>query len=441
MKEKNKIFDIIKLASPLSYLNFINDKNYYIISSQEYDNYLNESCENLYSSNDVNRLDFAYISYQKGTNISTLSRSNKFDFNLTVKDQYIFCRRHFHFCWSIILLIFRIFSFNNPIYEIISFYNTLKIKRYNLLLNIKKPDLPLIDISDTGVSIIIPTLNRYHFLKDVLNDLENQTFKNFEVIIVDQSNPFDKSFYESFKLSIKIIKQDEKALWLARNSGLELSINELIIFTEDDVRINRDWIENHVRCIKYFDCDISNGVFFPEGMIIPALSNIFRYANQFSTGNVCIKKKVFKTIGLFDRQFEKQRMGDGEFGLRAFIAGFISINNPLACCIDIKAPVGGLRQMGSWDAFRPTKFWAPRPIPSVLYLARKYSGFQGSLMLLLINVPMSIIPYKWKSKKALILLSFLLSIFSIPLIFIQVCWSWTLASKKLSEGEIIKKIV
>ena len=44
------------------------------------------------------------------------------------------------------------------------------------------------------VSVVIPTLNRYTYLKDVLEDLEKQDYENFEVIVVDQSEPFQKNF-------------------------------------------------------------------------------------------------------------------------------------------------------------------------------------------------------------------------------------------------------
>lgn len=81
------------------------------------------------------------------------------------------------------------------------------------------------------------------------------------------------------------------------------------------------------------------------------------------------------------------RGGDGEFGLRAYLSGIKSISNPISFCEDVKAPVGGLRQMGSWDSFRPTNLLAPRPIPSVLYYTRKYFGNKAAFFNLLTGVP------------------------------------------------------
>ena len=57
----------------------------------------------------------------------------------------------------------------------------------------------------------------------------------------------------------------------------------------------------------------------------PKSYSYFKVSDQIDTGNVLIKRKVFEEIGLFDRQFEKQRMGDGEFGLRAYLSGYLKV--------------------------------------------------------------------------------------------------------------------
>lgn len=152
-----------------------------------------------------------------------------------------------------------------------------------------------------------------------------------------------------------------------------------------------------------------------------------------------MKKDVFKKIGLFDRQFEKQRMGDGEFGLRAYLHGFLNVSNPYAQRLHLKVNTGGLRQMGSWDAFRTNKLFAPRPIPSVLYLYRNYFGNKLTRFALLKAVPPSLIPYKYKGNNKMLLLGYFLSILFIPFVLFQVIKSWNLSSIKLNEGAKIEK--
>ncbi|MCG2430477.1 glycosyltransferase family 2 protein [Aequorivita xiaoshiensis] len=362
---------------------------------------------------------------------------------LPLEDEYRFIRKYFHPAWAFYVLLMRLFSLNNPINEISAFKKSNNTVRSNYL---KQPivyndwisfDSELVSKKPL-VSVVIPTLNRYEFLKDVLKGFEQQTYKHFEILIIDQSIPFQKDFCKDFNLKIRHIQQSEPALWLARNSAIKKSNGTIIALSEDDVRIEPDWLENHLRCLDFFKADISAGVFYPEGSSVPKERSFFSVASQFATGNAVLYKSVFKKIGLFDRQFEKQRMGDGEFGLRAYLNGFKSISNPYASCVDVKAATGGLRQMGSWDAFRPKKIFAPRPIPSVLYFFRKYFGRKRAVLALFKSVPLSIIPYRFKKNKKMLILGALISVILLPFIVIQVTISWRLAAKKLKQGEMIE---
>jgi glycosyltransferase involved in cell wall biosynthesis len=360
------------------------------------------------------------------------------DSRIQVLDEYIFARKYFNPSRVVIAMLLRILTFHNPIKEIVAFMKSRKVKR--LRLNNGKSPIELFEnytfkflTKQPSITVIIPTLNRYNFLAGVLRDLENQDYKLFDVIIVDQSDNFNSSIYTNSKLKLTVIRQEEKALWLARNNAIKNSNSEFIALSEDDIRIPPDWISNHLKCIEFYNADISNGVFFPKGEKIPEDKNIFRWSDQFATGNALLKKSVFNKIGLFDRQFEKQRMGDGEFGLRAYKAGIKSIMNPLAWCEDLKAPTGGLRENGNWDAFRPKNIWSPRPVPSVLYYFRKYFGTKATVLALLINIPPSIAPYRFKRNKKMLALGSILSLILLPLVIVQVYRAWRKSSLMLKN--------
>lgn len=393
-----------------------------------------------YHSNWASDYDLSWQAIKKGY-IGTVSCYKEVH-KLPLIDEYRFVRKYFHPIWSIYILILRIFSFKNPFKEINAFLKNKGVKRIILHENpipyddFKSRTSKLIQ-KEPLVSVIIPTLNRYSYLKDVLQDFEKQTYRNFEIVIVDQSQPLQESLYQSYNLNINLVKQDEPALWLARNTAIKNSNGNIILLSEDDVRVEPHWIENHLKCLDYFDAQISAGVFFPEGSTIPKDRSFFALASQFATGNAALYKSVFKEVGLFDRQFERQRMGDGEFGLRCHQAGIKSISNPLAYCIDVKAGTGGLRQMGSWDAFRPKKWFAPRPIPSVLYFYRRYHGKKRTLLALLKTLPPSLIPYRFKRNKKLLILGVLIAFITFPLLLLQVGNSWNKASKKIKEGPLI----
>ncbi|MDX5428135.1 MAG: glycosyltransferase family 2 protein [Bacteroidota bacterium] len=358
--------------------------------------------------------------------------------NLPVRDQYLFLRKNFHSIWILYVLLVRLLSFKDPIREISGYLGTRGTRRERFSADTSLPSgfdqaVDLIQ-AKTRVTVIIPTLNRYSYLKDALEDLEKQTYREFEVVVVDQSEPFDLEFYKDFDLDIRPIHQEEKALWLARNRGIQEAKYDIVAFTEDDVRLPKTWLEDHLKCLDHFDSDISSGVFYPTGSSVPNERNFFKYAEQFATGNVVLFKRVFEENGLYDRTFERQRMGDGEYGLRSYLAGYRSIANPRACCEDVKAPVGGLRQMGSWDAFRPKKFWSPRPIPSVIYFFRKYFGAVVTRWALLKNIPPSIMPYQFKRSKPAMLVGGLISVLLLPIVLYQVFWSWRLANRMLGNN-------
>lgn len=365
---------------------------------------------------------------------------------LPLIDEYRFIHKYFNAFWAFYILMLRLLSLKNPITNMGSYLKTFGVERSDYL---KRPiayhhwkncqpqllkEMPL-------VSVIIPTLNRYPYLEDVLRDLEKQDYKNIEVIVIDQSQVFNKAFYEKFKLKLIVKYQEEKALWLARNTAIALSNGDYLLLFDDDSRVDTDWISNHLKCLDFFKADISSGVSISVlGAKVPQNYAFFRRSDQLDTGNVLLKKSIFKDIGLFDRQFEKQRMGDGEFGLRAQCNGFLNISNPFAKRLHLKVGSGGLREMDSWDAFRTKNWIDPRPVPSVLYFFRTYFGNCSAKLELLKTIPSSVLPYKFKGSKIYMILGALLFLFFLPIILFQVTKSWKFASKKLDEGPLIKNL-
>jgi hypothetical protein len=363
---------------------------------------------------------------------------------LPLEDEYHFLRKYVHAAWVFYVLALRLLRLSNPITELKAWYLTRGTKRSSYL---ERPlqyadwqtfESPLVK-QQPKVTVIIPTLDRYAYLKDVLHDLEQQDYQHFEVIVIDQSEPYQSDFYKSFSLDLHCVYQEEKALWLARNTAIRLSKGGYLLFFDDDSRVAPDWIRMHLKCLDFFKSDLSSGVSISKvGAAVPRHYSFFRLSDQLDTGNVLIKKSVFEAIGLFDRQFEKQRMGDGEFGLRAHMHGFLNVSNPYAQRLHLKVATGGLRAMGSWDAFRTKQWLGPRPIPSVLYFFRGYFGNRAARLALLKSVPMSVIPYRFKAHKGLLVLGVFVSIVISPIIVYQVLKSWRLAGKKLEEGSMIE---
>ena len=438
------IFNFLKYLQPTHYFALFNKEGHSVFPlvadlPQEIKSQLKEDV--LFTTELAKQYDLSWQAIQKGYigNAKTLISIEK----VPLVDEYYFMRKYFNPLWISYVLLLRILGFKNPIKEIIAWKKSKKGKRSDYL---KTPicykewenyTSKLVE-GQPMVTVVIPTLNRYPYLKDVLEDLEKQKYLNFEVIIIDQSEPFQEDFYSNYQLDLRVIYQEEKALWLARNTAVRKAKGDLLLLFDDDSRVDEDWITNHVKCIDFFNADVSSGVSISTvGANVPENYAFFRVSDQIDTGNVLIKKEVFTTIGLFDRQFEKQRMGDGEYGLRAHLHGFLNISNPFSERLHLKVGTGGLRQMGSWDGFRPKKIIGPRPVPSVVYYYRKYFGVKRTLFALLRGVPPSIMPYRFKKNKNMMLVGVMISFLILPLIVLQVCISWNAASKKIEKGALI----
>lgn len=438
------IFHFLKYIKPIWYFNLKPEVDYAYFPSEDVlakDNIsLIPDCN--FVSHEAQKRDVAWRAFQSGYIKNATEKgldiwSYK---DIPIHDEYCFLRKYFHKAWVFYVLVLRLLSLKNPFKEIGAFFKTQHVKRLDVFSNpisygayeSFKSDLVL---RKPLVSIIIPTLNRYEYLKDVFKDLEEQTYKNFEVIVVDQTDDFKDEFYAGWHLDLTYWHQEEKALWRARNEAVVSAKGDFILLYDDDSRVEKDWIEHHLKALDFFKADLSSGVSLSvKGAEIPQHYRFFRWSDQLDTGNVLLKRAIFEKVGYFDRQFEGQRMGDGEFGLRCYLAGLKNISNPRAKRVHLKAAQGGLRQMGSWDGWRPKKLFGPRPVPSVLYLTRTYFGNVLTRYYVFQSIMPSLVSYKFKKSRILKLVSFCLIPLVLPFVLVQVLISWRLSTRKMSEG-------
>ena len=111
----------------------------------------------------------------------------------------------------------------------------------------------LTDISDELVSIIIPIYNSEKFLKYSLDSVINQTYKNIEVICIDDgSTDPSKEILRQYSDKIQVISQKNQGLASALNNGLSKASGKWIKwFSPDDVMFPNA-IETLVNQIKKF---------------------------------------------------------------------------------------------------------------------------------------------------------------------------------------------
>lgn len=111
------------------------------------------------------------------------------------------------------------------------------------------------------VSVIVPVYNGEKYIKKCLNDLMNQTYKNYEVIIIDDGSTDNTS--EICKLicekdsRFKYFYQKNSGVSAARNLGIDLSEGQYIAFADADDTVSIYLLEYLYKGIKEFDATIS----------------------------------------------------------------------------------------------------------------------------------------------------------------------------------------
>lgn len=168
-------------------------------------------------------------------------------------------------------------------------------------------------------SLIIPVFNRPDEVLELLNSLEKQTNKSFEIIIVEDGSKIDcKSVVDDFKekLDIKYYYKENEKPAIARNYGVERASGEYVVFVDSDVIVPEHYFEKVEKYLSSEDIDAFGG---PDAAS-PDFSNMqkaisYSMTSFFTTGNIRgaeklgkfyprsfnmgIKKTVFNEIGGF----------------------------------------------------------------------------------------------------------------------------------------------
>ncbi len=113
------------------------------------------------------------------------------------------------------------------------------------------------------VSIVTPVYNASKFLKETIETVLNQTYKNWELILVDDLSTDDsvkiiEEYVKKYPKKIKLIKLKKKGYTaIARNKGIEESKGRFIFFIDADDLWEKDKIEKQIKFQKEHDCAFS----------------------------------------------------------------------------------------------------------------------------------------------------------------------------------------
>ena len=114
------------------------------------------------------------------------------------------------------------------------------------------------------VSIIIPVYNAEKTIQYCLESILNQTFKDFEIILIndgsrDNSQKILEDYHMRYPNKIHLLSQKNSGVGKTRNKGIKLARGEFLFFVDNDDYIDSDYLETFIKEIQSSNSDIVIG--------------------------------------------------------------------------------------------------------------------------------------------------------------------------------------
>ncbi len=164
------------------------------------------------------------------------------------------------------------------------------------------------------ISVIIPTYNRKHLISRAIKSVINQSFKPFEIIIVDDGS--DDGTYEfiiQFFPEIQVFRQSNNGVSSARNLGIKNAKGNWIAFLDSDDEWFSKKLELQKKAIDHSDKYLishTNEIWIRNGVRVNQMKKHQKYGGyifeksldicRISPSSVLINRKIFEDIGKFD---------------------------------------------------------------------------------------------------------------------------------------------
>lgn len=186
-------------------------------------------------------------------------------------------------------------------------------------------------------SVIIPLYNKENFVLNTLKSVMNQTFTDYEIIIIEDCST-DKSLEIVSKIkndTIRIIRHEKnKGLSASRNTGVKnANANYLAFLDADDLwkedylqelfQITNDFPEAHLFATNYEEFYSDAKILLPENnskklqnnSLITDFFEISLAQPLYCPSSFCVEKSVFETVGYYDETITFGE--DVDFNIRA----------------------------------------------------------------------------------------------------------------------------
>ena len=180
----------------------------------------------------------------------------------------------------------------------------------------------------TLVSVIVPVYNRARFLRDALESIYSQTYRSFEVVVVDDGSTDDSAEVARSFPGVRCLTQTNQGVSVARNVGIQATRGELVAFLDSDdiwlpekLQMQVDYLHSFLQvdyCLTYVKNFLEPGCACPAWL--PA-----RWLDEerpsMGTSTLLTRRRVLNRIGLFDPSLKIGE--DTDWLLRAQNAGHV----------------------------------------------------------------------------------------------------------------------
>lgn len=207
-----------------------------------------------------------------------------------------------------------------------------------------------------GITIAVPTYNRAHFLKFSLLSLQRLVRPagiDIEIVIIDNDSTDNTAEVvaaaaEISEIPVRYVRELNQGLCFCRNTALRIALHDDVVYFDDDVEVNPQWLIGYVEAVEAFGADCVVGPVYahfldppPQNLsprILRSLSSVYSLkgeqprvlsseeAHEVPGCNFGVRKRAALEVGGFDVNLDRKGKGllaggDFEFGRRLVLNG------------------------------------------------------------------------------------------------------------------------
>ncbi len=164
------------------------------------------------------------------------------------------------------------------------------------------------------VSVIIPTYNRQRLLALAIDSVLDQTFNNFELLVIDDgSNDGTKELVASYGSRIRYVAQENLGVAAARNTGIRAATHDLLAFLDSDDRFTPEKLALQAKamtCQPEYLVSHTDETWFRHGRILNQKNRHARAGGDIfgrclelcavGMSTAMVRRRFFETVGYFD---------------------------------------------------------------------------------------------------------------------------------------------